>query len=619
MHLTRAQGLAGPNRRSIMALATISFLILCSAIAVRWTFIDLHFSHPDDAGVAVTIFEARRDIAGIDDLRGVINNSKLRQYDSAKMRLLRRLDAMGTLAPVFGAVSVARDMLAVPLRWTYAPAQYFVTPWLISSAAPYRTTLAAGRTPSAVASILAVIMVGICAWIVRGSRHSPTWAVSASIVGLSLEYLVFSMHMSNYAAGTLAAAALFGIVASYRDSLHPWRAGFLLGIALSALIYVSYQVLFLIPGALAALMVSAMFRHHVLDRGRSFFERVRLMTQMPATRTMVAAFTVFVIVLVPTYLIFLSTIQPVTWNAGPHQEFIFDRHYGTSMVGFLQYAATFTIWNFLQIFAAMTSPVPESSSLYWPICGLLFLFFALGLFALLRPPAGGLRFASGLFIVFVIVTSFAAAWAGASALSPTRHALILLPLFAIAIGEGVSLAIERLAPAAVSSSVMASIFSAAIFVAWATQIPSELAKRRDQFDERAIAALIDNMGVRTAVEYDFTANLELMPQIRSRVALYNQQNLNFPWLEHRLPDTGPMLFASQGRPLSGDLLAAVLLDANRTLPDGKSWHFCFDENAIIYHDERPSTQTIEVSPKTDSGSNGYFIYVIDPTRARSTC
>jgi len=605
-----------------LAILLLALAILIGATVERFVAIGDHFAHVDDIGVAASILEARREINSVDSLRIIIHDKKLRQYDSAKLRLLRNADDAGLLAPLFGALSLARDVLAVPLRWTYAPGQYLLTPFLLPNDASYRTTLVLGRSPSVIFSILSMLLLPFVAWRLKpeGDLLRPVFALT--VIALSLEHLVFSVHMSSYAIGVFAVILLMVFLSSRYEVLseRPVRFGIVLAATMWGLVHLTYQLLFLLPAALLALGIEAAYANGIFARGLTSWERLKQLLFMRMTSSLAIASILFALAIMPTYIILMSSIRPISWNVGLHGEFLFAPATGSSIGGLIVKAIRFTLMNLVQTFSAMTSPLPDGSRLYVPFTALLALLYVVGQINLLRDPSATVRFRIGLFAIFSLLSLIASALLGVTALSPTRHALIYLPIFAIGIAEGSAFLLSQISKREIIRLWTAAAMLALVCLIWLANAPSALAKRHDPFSEQAINRIIDETGAKTAIEYGFTNALDLMPSVRSRVALFNEQSLTFPWYEGRLPDTDtPILFVSQQEPLNNARLAVLRDKINKTLPPAAQWHLCDTEQKFRFVDERPSDQKVEVDRATQSGQNGYFVYVIDNSFLRGGC
>ena len=598
------------RRFAIAALLIIVSLTLTTAIGFRAVMLSTHFTDVDDIGVAASIFEARRNIADVSDLRAIINNPKLRQIDTFKFKALRWADSLGILAPAFRVLTLFRDVFAVPLRWSYAPGQYLLTPWLLHDEASYRSTLAAGRAPSALFSILAIALIGFSAWKLESQDNFvTTFALATS--ALSLEFIGFSVHMSNYAAGVFASSALCYIVIGRLFDGPPVRTGAKLGLLLFVLILLSYQVLILIPAALATIALSAAMRSGTLPQLARWPDFIRAVWQTKAVRAIFIAGIIFAILLLPTFMFLMSSIQRITWNSGLHDEFVFNWPPQSTIVDALIYLLHFTSWNFLQVFAAVLSPVPEYSPAYWPIAFVFLVLLIAGLVSQLRNPAGTRPFTFGIFVLLAVFTYIVMAWLKLLAMSPTRHALVFLPLFAITVGTGAAMLMESITR---NRTIRTGLAATALVIALLTSayyLPSELDNRRDPFDEATLSGIIDSTGVRIVAAYDHTYNLELMPSVRSKVALFNQQNLNFPWLDGKLPERPtPILFVSQRHPLTAADLKTLLDEMNQTLPKEKALTACLDPASILRQDMQLATNSFEISRATKSAASGYFITVV---------
>jgi len=603
------------NSSRQVSRGTFPWLVLClvailliSASAARVVDAPRAFTHVDDIGVASTILEARREVRSAQDLRALINNPRLRQYGSSKFRLLRKADAAGVLGPAFGAFAVARDVLAVPARWTYAPAQYLVTAPLLSDAATYKTTLIAGRAPSAVFSIAAIALLVFAAWRVRPAGEATPALMAMAVMALSLEFLVYSTHMSNYALGVLASVALL-LLATFDPTR--WRrawSAIALGVGTWGLILASYQTLPLIAAALASIGLTGV--RVEWSRGADLKGKVVGVVRSAWLHRLVLAGVIFVLLMIPTYLVLLSSVRPITWNAGPQGEFVFPGlHAGPTAIG------EFVARNGWLTFSAMTTPLAWGHPLRAPLTAAFAALFLLGLARLLSDHSKPRRFATGLFIALSLLATIAMSVLGLTALSPTRHALILLPMFALGVAEGTALGLRLAVPQPGWRALAGAAAVAVLMAIWAQALPGEMARRRDPFDEAGLAARIATDHPAALLTYGFTYAPDLMPAVRAEVALFNRENLNFPWFAGRLPKAdGPTLVISSSGPLTDadrrQLAQALALSTPSTTP----WRWC-PHARVIWAEERAGRSDVEVYPIAAGGVNGYFAYLTAPCGA----
>ena len=161
---------------------------------------------------------------------------------------------------------------------------------------------------------------------------------------------------------------------------------------------------------------------------------------------------------------------------------------------------------------------------------------------------------------------------------------------------------------------------AGLWFVWFASIPATLKERSIPFNEQAIARIVDETGAKTIVGYAFTNYSELMPSVRDRVAIYDDQNMSFPWFGNRRPDAAaPILFMSQNMELTADVFRQLLSRINTTLPSETRWNFCFDEGAFRFRREQRSQVSYEAVANPDSTRNNMFFYVFDPMRASRQC
>jgi hypothetical protein len=575
--------------------------LICCAAALRIAYVSKVFTHADDVGVAATILEARREFRGVDDLRRVIGDPALRQHDTLKFRLLRGVDQAGLLQPAYGLVSMARDVLVVPARWTYAPAQFAITAPLLKAGASYRQTLAAGRAPSAVFSMLAIGLLPWLLWRLGGAGRPASALVGGAVAALSVELAVYSLHMSNYALGVLAAVVLTWAVAAV--SPERWRswapaAGF--GLALWALMLLSYQVLPLALAAFVAIGITLLLQQ-LREDGR--LDIGRLWAARATWLRLVLAGVVFVVLVVPVYVLLISAVRAITWNAGDHGQFLAPG--GLADLGFLARNSWLT-------FSAMTTPVPWASPWRAPVTAALGVLFLIGLASLLSRPSETRRFRLGVFVAAAIAVTWALSLAKLTALSPTRHALVLLPVLALGVGEGAGALLTRVALRPGIQAAAAALAVAVMAAMWGLSVTGEFDRRRDPFDEDKLAAQVAALRPRAVIAYGDTYSVDLMPKVAALAPVFDADDLSFPWLAGRnAGPAGPLLIVSTYEPLSAQRRQWLQSALDHADGPGAGWAGCLSR-PMTWSDVRPAMSGMEVYPIPGGGTNSYFAYALAP-------
>jgi hypothetical protein len=401
--------------------------------------------------------------------------------------------------------------------------------------------------------------------------------------------------MSNYALGVLASTALLWFAVVDPNAWRSWKPAVALGAALWGLTLLSYHALIAVPAVFATI---------ALNRLIEVYQGPQTLTS--AIRSswfwrLLASFGVLLVLIAPTYLVLMSSTQPITWNAGHAGQFSIT----TKTVS----PASFIIENSWLVFSAMTTPVAWLHPARLPLTALFAVFFIVGTARLLAERADATRRALGLYAALLCGVTLLLAGVGLTALSPTRHALILLPIFALGCAEGFAFTLNLLG-ARLRIPVLATGLTLLVAM-WGMSMQAEVGRRRTAFDEASLATLVQTSRPAAIVAYDHTYDLDLMPALRTAAPLFNEQNLNFPWFANRLPQSpGPTLAISSSSPLTAARRLLIAEAVQRSLPENSPWRWCADAR-ILQTDVRPARSTLEVYPLEEGGANGYFAYVLE--------
>ena len=333
-------------------------------------------------------------------------------------------DDLGIFEYVF-AGQAQHDIFFLPRHLTNAPFQYLFTYLLISPALDYRELLFWGRLPSCVAGCLALLVLVFC----YGKDDKKSLAkgfFAIALVACSWDNIAFAKQAHSYAIGVLAVAIL--LLCLMRKGSAPFfsmKDAWVTALALAFASHMQYQTLLFVPAFYLALWVA---------QGRDPGTRYAVLRNLSFS----AVF--FLCLILPMWFFFLKTqyfVFPrmIEWAFGPAREYILDWNAPRNLLGQAVYAIRFFLGNLYVVFESKTAFVPESAPYFRFFSYTLFGFFLLG---------GGVFFTSpdrrarslGVFLGVTLLT-----WWGVAAFrhfpfGPSRHTLILLPLFAVTVAEG---------------------------------------------------------------------------------------------------------------------------------------------------------------------------------------
>lgn len=553
--------------------------IIVIGIWARWTGLAWHFSHVDDIGVATTILDVR---------------------ESGK-----------------------NPFLAVSQYWTYSPFQYIFTPLLIDTHQNYREILFWGRLPSCVFSSLALVAMAYLLKRLYGAK-THLWLLPLAVFTFSWESIIFAKQMSNYALGLLGVVILLILLVNHvgRGSHISWRRMGLTGFALGLLSSFQYTIIFFIP---AYYFITYFFD---LVKSRKFF---------PVTIKYLFSVIVYGGVVYPLWYFFLSKWSDAgitDWSRGEGDVFYFSPDAAAGLWAKVQYVFDFYVQNWYAVFRSQIGFFPEDAFLFEPVMIGLMAFFMIGLAGFFIPALSvkkkedrRIYFSCGCFFVGMLLTWSVLVALNKLPLSPTRHTLVLLPVFALCIGQGVAIVaqgpvrfVQRKELWQTSFMGAMAILVAAVFL-W--RYPAFLSERRDALDEREIAEVIEKYNVDFLFPVEWMAQVEHMNTVtraftspingikRTAVMVRGPRPYNrIAWLSHRIALTPQTYKEAQSQ------INYYILDVNRRLKGlglGQMplLRAPYNQYKVIFEKEIISDVELEFSQQTKNGTNSLYFYILE--------
>jgi hypothetical protein len=536
------------TKTNAAAWAALGLVIVLGTV-VRYADLGTHFGHEDDIGVAATIL----------------------WQDNPSL-------SIGTV--------LARKILAVPDQWTYAPLQFLLTPLLLSQDQSYRQVLFWGRFPSFLFGVASMVLMARFLRILRrGEDPFPEQLLGAALIAFSWENVLYAKQMETFTIGVAAAIVLMILLVQHlRDVRLGWGQMAWLGLVLGLLICAQYQILFFLPGFFIVLFLA-------YAKAAGSVRKVAL--RMSVAAGIVLAF------FVPLYILFLRTVPIkagyIHWNAGPDQSFAFSLPGQGGFLGAAAYALTFFAKNLYIVFETTIAFSFEDGVVTRLAGVMLFPVFLAGM-ASLAAGRDPVRRSLGWFIGISALTWAALIVMRKLTLGPTRHTLILLPLFVLGITEGLRALSVLLRAGDRTVRTASAALTAFIAAAFLISFPAVRAERQDPFDEQRMAGLLSQYSVRSVLQYGYTQNVFLMRDVRRSLPVIAKFDLwpaagkdqalrEFP--------QGSLAFVSQRGPLPDDIRA--ILD-----------RYGYQR---VYADEQASDVESDFSRRTKNGSNGRYVYI----------
>ena len=569
--------------------------ILVMAIISRLYLLDKHFTHIDDIGVAWSILHLKDEMSSIDSQ---CEESLIKSFTSCRYFLAKKqseeltlpTSELGNFLQQYGLLEKARTIFflyrsfnIVPLSWTYAPAQFYLTDFLLHPGMSYGQIKFWGRFPSLLFGVIAILFL---MYSVKYFESSGNVGLSVCLVSLvmstSLQSIIYAAQMESYAIGIFSVSALTVLLGYFINKKEIGiKTALAAGAAVATLSMYQYQTLLFIPGFLLSFIV---FRN----------PNVKIIYPL------IWGAGSFLFIAIPfVFSILISrTNRSVSWNAGPNGEFAIQSHDPV----FLKFFEV--ISNLPLVLESMLSPVPESSLYAQLFKWLLFILFALGVTAsfINKEKRSFLLFSILTFATWFIFVIF-----GKLPFSPTRHSMVLIPLFAMFVAFGFSAVFRRLKVYALINFIPILIISFWLY-AFAIGYKIIIHERMDRFDEEFLDQTFKTFSVDIVVG-EYTNSPYFMPKINRRPIVFNQIHN---------PQDSNINSSLQGIGIKPNIMVAVygrteLTDAalnNLYNNIAKQLQLPITKKiTMIKKDESPSKVEVDWSSRTNNGTNSFFLYI----------
>lgn len=580
---------------NIILFFIAGLFILVMAIISRLYLLEKHFTHIDDIGVAWTILHLKDELSSIDSQ---CEESLIKSYTSCRYFLAKKQSEeltlprseLGNILQQYGLLEKARTIFflyrsfnIVPLSWTYAPAQFYLTDFLLHPGMSYGQIKFWGRFPSLLFGVIAILFL---MYSVKYFESSGNVGLSVCLVSLvmstSLQSIIYAAQMESYSIGIFSVSALTVLLGYFLNKKEiSIKTALAAGAAVASLSMCQYQTLLFIPGFLLSFIV---FRS----------PNVKIIYPL------IWGAGSFLFIAVPfVFSIILSrTNRSVGWNSGPNGEFVIQSHDPVFLKLFE------VISNLPLVLESMLSPVPESSLYAQLFKWLLFFLFALGVTAsfINKEKRSFLLFSIVTFVTWLIFVIF-----GKLPFSPTRHSMVLIPLFAMFVAFGFSAVFRRLKVYSLIKYIPIFIISFWLY-AFATGYKILIHERMDRFDEEILDQTFKSFSVDIVVgeltnSPYFMQSLNKSPIVFDQISNINDFHINSPFQTLRIKPN--LLVAVYGRNQLSDIaLYKLYEDIAKKLQLPKP-----QKITIVKKDEVQSKIEVDWSSRTSNGTNSFFLYI----------
>lgn len=573
-----------------------SFLVLILSIFIRLDNLGGHFTQVDEAGVAELILYPK-------DLRE-IDKDILEDRISDQSPLLYSLYTYSEMNNhteyLLELGNKFYQLFVVSITQTFAPIQFIGTRLLISESMSYRDILFWSRVPSLVFSILSIILVFLFYDRFKNQELRNYQILAITLMGLSLEHIIFSQQAISYAIGVFAAMMLNLLLLKYKHKSNlTYKNSIWLGIIFAFLVLCQYQILFFIPAFFISLIL---YKPSSFDSIKNSF--LKLLT----------AGISFITLFLPFYFMFLRRHNNagLNYNTGPNNEFVFNLPISGFAVENITYSLDFFINNWILVFQSITSFVPVESVWFLPFSILLFALLISGTYSFLKKDHQYRLI--GIFFFCLIVTWSILVILGKFALSPTRHSLILLPIFVIIICEGCFYICKTIITNTnfkfnihLYTPLFLSLFICMIF---ATSYHSEKLQRVDVFNENELTQIIKDNQVDTIILFGCSYQPVLMPSINNNYPIFygcsNYRKSN-NFAKHETSSFNKIAFIAPGNHINTKEFESLIESSNHNKKIN------FNNYALKYSLVKPVGSHMEYSNRVISQTNGLSIFIYENT------
>jgi hypothetical protein len=537
--------------------------IFLLAFAVRFVDLGTHFTHYDDVFPAVDILKAQEPDFRQKLLSALYDQTKPSYYDKQKVFVRKIYENPKTRFIFESGVNLGK-FLIVPLNSTSAPTQFAIIALLINKSMDYRAILFFSRLPSFIFGLLTIVLLYFS---LRQKTNTAGLLSGLLIATLSLESIIYAKQATSYMIAAFSAAGLLLLFQQAQKNNFFQKHWLFSGLLAAFFTYTSYQLVFFWPAYYLANL-----RYKYLDKRETKFliysGFLNLLLCLP----------------VLYYLFFVNTSGHGSYTIGKYGEFLFSPAGKNIFI----YPLVFFLKNIFLVITNTLTPVTAHNLLFW-FFGLFFCVALLyGLKKTYRQP-------EGLFIIINLVVYLGLVFGQKLALTPTRQALVYLPLFIYLIANGLpELKTKTLLP---GLSIYLGIFL--IF------FPGFVRERQDKINEIELPRILEQYNPDLIIAYGYTRNLALFRTVKQNFNYFEQENifLNQP-IRYKT-----LAMVSTQYPLNRDWFqtSQTLWNQNNLKP---IWQQDFSQYKIIY--QKVSTSDVEIEPNNwnTNGSNNLFFYIL---------
>ena len=215
------------------------YILLIFGVYFKYQNLDTQFSTTDDTGVAWTLIEHIKDIDNSYIQKKIVQQQH-EDFHSLQYFILRNFD-INIFKPIL-------KLFIIPQTWTYAPMQFVITQFFLNDDLTYKDLIFWGRLPSFIFSISSMIMIILIMKNIYKNKWLYPCLTTLIVYNFSLENLIYSAHMSNYASSCFSVLSVIYIFLKITNfKFISLRNQIFYGLFLALSVCLAYQAIFIIP------------------------------------------------------------------------------------------------------------------------------------------------------------------------------------------------------------------------------------------------------------------------------------------------------------------------------------------------------------------------------------
>lgn len=376
--------------------------------------------------------------------------------------------------------------------WTYAPLQGILISLILSPSYSYRAIIILGRFPSFLCGCFALfglwrLLIGLFEQEQQHIRAKICVLTGVILLSLSYENIIYSAQMEPYAVGVLGSIVFLWLLKWNRKHFNMAISTIIVVLFCSA----QYQ-LFIFAFVFYIIRMLCSIRDHK-ELAKIFLSAIS------------AAF-----LTVPVWSFVLMggmKNRGINWNRGINGEYLFSPD-DLKGYEFIKYTISFVINNLKQCFQYLLLPCKMETLA--SIAAVMLL--AIAIVGLVKMHSKDNRVWRDIawYIDFILLIHFALVFLGKLSLSPSRHSLVLTPLFLVCISFGLHTLMDVFQRKIFFY--MLCGMNVLIVIFFFAELPEQVKQRTNRVSEGYLLSLFDEYDFDCIVTYGYSMDIYAMKQ-----------------------------------------------------------------------------------------------------------